>query len=170
MIDYSGASEVTKITIRREELIKALQLVASLAERKPSTPILAYVLVRVEGKRIILTASDSEIEISSFIDADSEWWSKNYRFTMPGKKVLDICRTFGEGSMVELTSTRGALWITNQDSRFHLPILPAEDFPLIDTEHQSFKISFDATELKRLLNKTVATIPTQDIRHYLTTL
>lgn len=157
-----------KIVIQREEIVKALQLIVNLAERKQLVQVLSHVLVRVEGSRITFTASDSEIEVSSYIDSQDVWSDAPFTFAMPGKKVLDICRTLADGSMVELTRTDASLYIASDESNFTLPVLSADDFPLINTEQASFQVALEYNELKRLLSKVAFTVPLQDIRHYLT--
>ena len=159
-----------QVTIRREELIKALQLIVSLSERKQMLPILSHVLVRVDNTRITFTASDSEIEVSSYLDCHAPaFWSKTpFAFTMPGKKVLDICRTLTENSKVELTVTQNLLHIISCESHFTLSVLSNSDFPLIDTEQASFQIELEYNEFRRLLNKVAFTVPQQDVRYYLT--
>lgn len=157
-----------QISIVRDDLIKALQLIVNLAERKQLAPILALVLVQINGQRITFTASDSEIEISSYIDSLTPWTKEPCSFTMPGKKILDLCRTFVEGSMVTISEDKGILHLSSQESNFNFPILAADDFPLINAEQPPFQSQVEEKEFKRLIDKTAFNVPFQDIRHYLT--
>ena len=52
-----------KFTISREALLKPLNLVAGVVERRQTLPILANVLLVLEGDRLALTGTDLEVEL-----------------------------------------------------------------------------------------------------------
>ncbi len=174
-IEQTAQTGQIVLQLKREELIRALQLIVNLSERKQQIPILTYLLVQVAGTRITLTASDLEMEISSFIESNDEnlWSEQPLAFTMPGRKMLDICRLLTSNSLVKLTidPTNSQLQVASLESRFTLPILPSEQFPLIKVTHPAFAvngINLSSTQFRNLLLKTMFTIPLQDVRHYLT--
>ncbi len=52
-----------KFTISRDALLKPLNLVAGVVERRQTLPILANVLLVLEGDRLSLTGTDLEVEL-----------------------------------------------------------------------------------------------------------
>jgi hypothetical protein len=50
-------------TIQREALLKPLQLVAGVVERRQTLPVLSNVLLVVEGQQLSLTGTDLEVEL-----------------------------------------------------------------------------------------------------------
>ena len=78
-----------KIEVKTENLLKCLQSVIGVVERKQTMPILANVLVNVVDEKLSITATDLEVELISTTTVSS---TENGSFTLPGRKLLDICR------------------------------------------------------------------------------
>ena len=53
-----------KFTVSRDALLKPLNLVAGVVERRQTLPILANVLVVLDGDRLSLTGTDLEVELA----------------------------------------------------------------------------------------------------------
>ena len=84
-----------KIEVKTENLLKCLQSVIGVVERKQTMPILANVLVNISGENLSITATDLEVELISTTTASS---SQDGSFTLPGRKLLDICRALPASS------------------------------------------------------------------------
>ena len=50
-------------TIQREALLKPLQLVAGVVERKQTMPVLSNVLLIIDGQSLAMTGTDTEGEL-----------------------------------------------------------------------------------------------------------
>ena len=59
-----------RLTIERSALLKALNHVQSVVERRNTIPILSNVLVAAQGDSLKLTATDLDIEISESAPAE----------------------------------------------------------------------------------------------------
>ena len=59
-------------TIQREALLKPLQLVAGVVERRQTLPVLSNVLLVVEGQQLSLTGTDLEVELSVVFNSKSQ--------------------------------------------------------------------------------------------------
>jgi DNA polymerase-3 subunit beta len=57
-----------KFTTKRDQLLKGLQFVTGVVERRQSLPILSHVLIRVQNSRLSLVGSDLEIELTGHAD------------------------------------------------------------------------------------------------------
>ena len=87
------------ITLKREDLLKSLQSIIGVVERRQTMPILANVLLSCEGNVLTLTATDLEVELISTFNIDS---SDSFTTTLPGRKLLDICRSLPEDSILSI--------------------------------------------------------------------
>jgi DNA polymerase-3 subunit beta len=149
---------------KRETLLKPLQMIVGVVERKQTLPILANVLVRVTGKELSLAATDLEVELRTRVEIDA---AKEEEFTVPARKLLDICKALPEGADVSLDVEGDKAVLRSGRGRYSLGILPAQDFPGVEEKPavERFRIEEDA--LKNLLEKTQFAMAQQDVRYYL---
>jgi DNA polymerase-3 subunit beta len=155
-----------KMTIERTSLLKPLQMISSVAERSQTMPILGHVLISVQGSRLSLTGTDTEIELIGTLPLDGE--VEDGLVTVSARKLLDICRALSEDALMQFTLEKDHLILMSGKSRFVLTTLPAQDFPDI-SEKVSFNVQFtiNAAKLKSLFTKTYFAMAQQDVRHYL---
>ncbi len=153
-----------KLTIQREALLKPLQMVSGVVERRQTLPILSNVLlVSGEGK-LALTGTDLEVElIAHTLLPDAE----EGEITLPARKFMDICRTLPDEAMLDIQVDKGRALIRSGKSRFTLSTLPASEFPNIDPVADAFEFSVGQRELKTLLDQTQFSMAHQDVRYYL---
>ena len=154
------------IKTNRETLLKPLQAVAGIIERRHTLPILSNVLIHREGGRLAFVATDIEIEISA--DATAEAQGEGKAVTVGARKLLDILRALPEGAEVTLAQADRRLQVKSAKSRFQLQTLPPEDFPrLAPAEGAALSLSLPQKALKGLLALVQYAMAQQDIRYYL---
>lgn len=149
----------------KDALLKPLQSVAGVVERKHTLPILSNVLVEINGGRAAFITTDLELQITTWGD---EQGAAESAFTVSARKLLDICRALPEVEPVSLDLSGDALKINSGRSRFNLQTLPARDFPKMQEggeTGQSLKLPQGA--FKRLLVRVQYAMAVQDIRYYL---
>ena len=83
-----------KFSAERESLLAALQSVIGVVERRQTMPILANLLLSAEQGKLSITATDLEVELVASAEIKS---GADGRLTVPGRKLLDICRSLPEG-------------------------------------------------------------------------
>jgi DNA polymerase-3 subunit beta len=150
----------------RETLLRPLQAVAGIIERRHTLPILSNVLLQREGTRLAFVATDIEIEISA--DAATEAQGEGKSLTVGARKLLDILRALPEGAEVTLTQGEKRLQLKSGKSRFQLQTLPPEDFPrLAAPDGAAVSLSLPQKALKGLLALVQYAMAQQDIRYYL---
>lgn len=149
----------------RDTLLKPLQAVTGIVERRHTLPILSNVLLEnVHGQTNIL-ATDLEIQINT-TGPRSE--AEDFRVTTNAKKLQDILRALPEGSLVALDWAQNRLTLKAGKSRFALQTLPAEDFPLMSVgEDVSAAFSLPQEAFKNMLSQVQYGMAVQDIRYYL---
>ena len=155
-----------QIQLSRDALLKPLQSVTGIVERRHTLPILSNVLIDTSDQRLNLVATDLEIQVSTIAQCDSV--SEKQSVTVSARKLLEILRALPEDSELTLDVQNARLALKAGRSRFSLQTLPAEDFPrLAETEASSTIIRLKQKALKSLLLLVQYAMAQQDIRYYL---
>lgn len=154
-----------KLTTSRESLLRPLQAVIGVVERRQTMPILANVLLVVREGEICLTATDLEVELVARAEPDEV--KVPGEITVPGRKLLDICRALPDESTISLQLDGDRLVVRSGRSRFLLATLPAADFPVIEDIDAKHHLSLAQADIARLLDKTQFAMAQQDVRYYL---
>ncbi|MDH3676476.1 MAG: DNA polymerase III subunit beta [Anaerolineae bacterium] len=153
-----------KLTAGREALLKPLQAVIGVVERRQTMPILANVLLVAKNGEVAVTATDLEVELvavaSVQVDAAGE-------VTVPGRKLLDICRALPEDAEISISQSGEKLSVKSGRSKFSLTTLPAAEFPTVEDINAGQTIAVAQDVLARLLEKTHFSMAQQDVRYYL---
>lgn len=152
-----------QITISRDELLKPVSLVAGVVERRQTLPILSFIKVRQAAGRLTLTGTDLEIEMSAEVPVGSG----EAEFTVPARKLFDICRALPDGANIALTKQGEKIVIKAGKSRFTLQTLAPSDFPAIDTAAWESALTIPQGALKLLFERTQFCMAQQDVRYYL---
>ncbi len=155
-----------KITIERGALLKALNHVQSVVERRNTIPILANVLLSAEDGQLSLTATDLDIEIVEGVPADIATAGGT---TAPAHTMYDIVRKLPDGAQIEINhdTESGKVTVTAGRSRFALQSLPREDFPAAAAGDLPYSFELSTKDLFRLVDKTRFAISTEETRYYL---
>lgn len=154
-----------KFSAPRETLLEPLQAVIGVVERRQTMPVLANVLlVASQGKGLAVTATDLEVELVASVQVDVE---KDGEVTVPGRKLLDICRALPDGAVVNFSLSGEKVTVRSGRSRFTLSTLPATDFPTVEDIKAQQQVKLPANQLRRLIEKTQFSMANQDVRYYL---
>ncbi|MDD7805986.1 MAG: DNA polymerase III subunit beta [Endozoicomonas sp. (ex Botrylloides leachii)] len=154
-----------KFTINREALLKPLQLVVGVVERRQTLPVLSNVLMVVDGDQLSLTGTDLEVELVGRVAIEEI--SDNGEITVPARKLMDICKSLPENAQIQFSTDNQRMKLKSGRSRFTLSSLPASDFPSIDEEADSLVFSIGQKRLRRLIDRTAFAMAQQDVRYYL---
>lgn len=152
-----------QITISRDELLKPVSLVAGVVERRQTLPILSFIKMRQANGALILTGTDLEIEMSAEVSVEAG----EAEFTVPARKLFDICRALPEGSKIILSQQGEKILLKAGKSRFTLQTLAAKEFPSIDTATWELALTVKQSVLKTLFEQTQFCMAQQDVRYYL---
>ena len=154
------------LKIQKDSLVKPLNNLINIVERRHSLPILMNILLSFNKGSLKLTTSDIEIEISSTINIDQQL--NEQEITVSARKFLDILKNMNSDDLVELSVQKNKLFIFQKNSKYSLQILPAEDFPLINLPPiPKDTISARQDNLKKLINSISFSMAYQDVRYYL---
>ena len=155
-----------RLIIERSALLKALQHVTSVVERRTTIPILSNVLLKAKGASLSLTATDLDISIIEQVPGEV---AQEGGTTVSAHVFHDIVRKLPEGAQVELArgADDGRMVLTSGQAEFALQALPPDDFPELNVGEWTHSFSVAADILKRLIEKTRFAISTEETRYYL---
>ncbi|MEX0942881.1 MAG: DNA polymerase III subunit beta [Pseudomonadales bacterium] len=153
-----------KLKVDREALLKPLQQVAGVVERRQTLPVLSNVLLQVSPDQLSMTGTDLEVELIGRVPLAG---AEPGEITVPARKMLDICRELPEKAEIELAYADQRLTIRSGRFRSTLSTLPAGDFPAVDRSATEMETELDSKAFKRLLDRTAFAMAQQDVRYFL---
>ncbi len=155
-----------KLSIERADLLRPINHVQSVVERRNTIPILSNVLLKAENDQLTLITTDMDLEISESVPAKI---STSGATTVPAHTLHDIVRKLPEGSDVELSLNAEGTQMTVKcgRSQFKLSCLPTTDFPEIGAGDLPASFALPAAELRALIDRTKFAMSTEETRYYL---
>ena len=154
-----------QFTISREALLKPLQLVAGVVERRQTLPVLSNVLVSLHDGQLALTGTDLEVELVGRVAVEDEVQPGD--ITVPARKLLDIVKSLPDGAKIDFSLDNQKVTIKSGRSRFTLTTLPASEFPNVEDSPNTLGFSLQQKQLKRLIDAVSFSMAQQDVRYYL---
>ncbi|PZO77225.1 MAG: DNA polymerase III subunit beta [Mesorhizobium amorphae] len=159
-----------RIVLERSNLLKALNHVHRVVERRNTIPILSNVLLAAQGSGgsggLDMKATDLDLEITEAALARVEQGGAT---TVPAHLLYDIVRKLPEGAevMLKVDEDGNAMTVAAGRSSFRLQCLPQSDFPELTAGSFTHSFSMRAEALKGLIDKTQFAISTEETRYYL---
>jgi DNA polymerase-3 subunit beta len=165
----------------RDDVLKKLQIVSNIVERRSTMPILSNVLIQKKGQTLQLLTTDIEIQIQTQLHLnvlDSETGKNDVAAvdmegnematTVSARKLVDVLRSLQDNSEIVLSSDGKKMLLTSRRSRFSLQCLPAEGFPLVQEPTEWLgSVALSQKVLKKLLSQVHFSMALQDIRSFL---
>ncbi len=150
----------------RDSILRPLQIVSGIVERRHTLPILANILIRKQGDDVSFLSTDTEIQITTHAAVGSG--NDSAATTVAARKLLDILRALPESADVTMTLANKRLTVQAGKSRFALQTLAAEDFPtVVQADSYSAKLALPQKTLRHLFSMVHFAMAQQDIRYYL---
>ena len=159
-----------RLKIAKESLLNVLSHVVGAVERRHTLNILSNLKIQVTAEALTVTGSDLEVELVASTQLAEGACLQAGETTVPARKLIDICKSLPSAALIDLQITDDQRCILKSgNSRFVLGTLPADDYPLLNTENtQGTQVTVTQRELKRLFEKTAFAMAVQDVRFYLT--
>ncbi|MFC3173412.1 DNA polymerase III subunit beta [Novosphingobium bradum] len=155
-----------KATIERATLLKCLSHVQSVVERRNTIPILSNVLIDASAAGAVrLMATDLDLQVIETMSAVSV--EVPGAITVSAHLLFDIARKLPDGAQVSLETADNRMTVKAGRSRFSLPTLPRDDFPVIVEGDLPTSFEIPARLLAELIDRTRFAISTEETRYYL---
>jgi len=155
------------VHLERDALLKPLQAVTGIVEKRHTLPILSNVLLERKQGHLMLMATDLEIQVATRTDL-GKGAGEDVGLTVSARKLQDILRSLPEGAEALLDVQNNRLQVRSGKSRFNLQTLPLADFPtMADPGSVQAKVTMPQKALRELLLLVQYAMAQQDIRYYL---
>ena len=155
-----------QFVVKRDILLKSLNFVQGVVEKKNTLPILSNVLLQLKDNKLSIVATDLDIV---FYNEISDVKIINEGSTTTSAAILyDILRKISSNSELNFDlKSENKLSLKSDSSDFNLLCLPTDNFPSFADEFEGQEIALDKNRFLKLLNKTRISISNDDTRHYL---
>ncbi|MCK9539002.1 DNA polymerase III subunit beta [Dokdonella sp.] len=153
-----------RFTIQRESLLRGLQHVVGVIERRHTLPVLGNVLVVAGDDGVRLSGTDLEVEMVAQVGGAEVETGET---TIPGKKFFDICRALPDGCQIRFELKGERVTLSAGRSRFTLATLPAAEFPAVEQVELVERVRMAEATVKGLIERTAFAMAQQDVRFYL---
>ena len=156
------------VLLKRDTLLRPLQAVSGIVEKRHTLPILSNVLIDKTQDQLALTATDLEIQISTAFAIEGKKGGEDTKLTVSARKLQDILRALPDDAEAALEVQNNRLQVKAGKSRFNLQTLPANDFPVLaEPGKAQARITLQQKQLRELLLLVQYAMAQQDIRYYL---
>jgi DNA polymerase III subunit beta len=139
------AASALKITCSRDELNRQLAVVSRAASTRTTVQVLAGVLLRSEGDKLELSATDMEISLRTPLGAEV---AIEGAVVVPGKLLAELARLLpGEEVSIEHRQGEGVVEIVSGSAVYRIHTYNAEDFPRLPDPAGTTMVPIDAEAL-----------------------
>jgi DNA polymerase-3 subunit beta len=152
-----------ELVVRKNDLLRELQLFQGIVERKNTIPILANVLMEAKGDEVRFLATDLEVALRSRCAASV---TKGGALTLPAKKLYEIVKSLPETD-IRISEDKNGVKVAAERFESRLQTLPREDFPTLPEAGSGSTASLARTALREMVTKTQFAITGEDTRYFL---
>jgi DNA polymerase III subunit beta len=155
-----------KLTTKREELVSKLSVVSRAVSTRAATQALSGVLLTAREGRLTLAATDLDLGLETTLEAEVE---EEGTTLLPGRLLAEVVRSLGDASVrIETREAEHDVEIQSGGSRFHLRVLPAEDFPKLPAPAEEPGLTLPAAALEASIELVARAASRDDMRPVLT--
>src|SRR5437762_2184073 len=152
-----------ELVVRKNDLLRELQLYQGIVERKNTIPILANVLMEAKGDQVSFLATDLEVGLRSKCAASV---AKGGALTLPAKKFYEIVKSLPETD-IRIAEDKGGVKVAADRFDSRMQTLPREDFPTLPESGGAASATLPRSAIKALVAKAQFAITGEDTRYFL---
>src|SRR5438128_3831318 len=152
-----------ELVVRKNDLLRELQLFQGIVERKNTIPILTNVVMEAKGDQVSFLATDLEVGLRSKCAASV---AKGGSLTLPAKKFFEIVKSLPETD-IRIAEDKGGVKVAADRFDSRMQTLPREDFPTLPEGGGTPTTTLSRAALKEMVAKTQFAITGEDTRFFL---
>lgn len=152
-----------ELVVRKNELLRELQLFQGIVERKNTIPILANVLIEAKGNEVRMLATDLEVALRSRCAASV---GKSGSLTLPAKKLYEIIKALPETD-IRIEEDKNGVKVAADRFDSRMQTLPREDFPTLPEASGTARATLSRDSMREMVAKTQFAITGEDTRYFL---
>jgi DNA polymerase-3 subunit beta len=152
-----------ELVVRKNDLLRELQLFQGIVERKNTIPILANVLMEAKDDTVRFLATDLEVGLRSQCKATV---ARAGSLTIPAKKFYEIVKSLPDTD-IRIAEDKGGVKIAADRFESRMQTLPREDFPTLPESGGAATAPLSRASVKEMVSKTQFAITGEDTRYFL---
>jgi DNA polymerase-3 subunit beta len=155
-----------ELSVTQENLAKALSVAGRVASSRAGLPILNNVLLRTEGNRLLIAATNLEIATTCYVGAKVV---KQGELTLPARLVSEFISSLPKGT-IDITGKGTSLTLSSGKFSSVMAGVDAGEFPELPSidEKESVSYTIAAPDFKQAINQTVIASSADTTRPVLT--
>ena len=155
-----------ELTVTQENFARALSAVGRVASNKTGLPILSNILLRTDGNRLLVAATNLEVATTQYIGAKI---AKPGAITVPARLISEFVSSLPKDS-IELKVVNSNIHISSGNYKSIINGVIADDFPELPTINEESSISYtiNVEDFKQAVSQTIITASSDSTRPVLT--
>lgn len=155
-----------ELTVTQENFARALSAVGRVASTKTQLPILSNILLRTDGNRLLVAATNLEVATTQYIGAKIV---KPGAITVPARLISEFVSSLPKDS-IELKVVNNNIHLKSGNYTSVINGVIADDFPELPTinEKSSISYSINIEDFKQAVSQTIITASSDSTRPVLT--
>lgn len=153
-----------EFVIRREDLVRELQTVTGVVEKRATLPILANLLLEAGPSGLEVGASDLEVTVRGTAQATVR---KPGSVTLPAAKLYEIARSLPDAEVSFKLLDRNMMAITCQRVRYKIGGQSRDEFPKFPEVDVTKGVKLPGPALRDMIDRVSFAITTEDPRYSL---
>ena len=156
-------------TIKKEKLLKLLQIADKAISQFAPNPILKNLLIEIKNNSLVFFTSDSHISIESNLTNKEEFnVEEEGKLLLDEKMISDICRKIDSEDITFESIETDYITVYWGNSKFKLNVESFESYPKIDFGSVNKKFKVNSCTLKTIVEKTAYACSEKEIQLNLT--
>ncbi len=152
------------VRVERNQFLAELAPMQGIVERKTTIPVLAHLLLTARGDRLSLAATDLDVSLTSYCEADV---AGEGAIAVQAKKFMEIIRSLVGQEVHLLQEEPRELTIRAGNSRFKIHGLPPEDFPTLPTVDEEYRVEIPFADVRKMISKILFAVSAEESRFQL---
>jgi len=153
-----------KLKIKKEEILKGLQRIQGVVEKKNTMPILSNMLLIADDRGVEIIATDLEIGLRGRYAAEVD---KPGAVTVSAKKMYEIVRELPADDIQINVEENNWVRLQTGRSQFKLVGLPRDEYPALPDVAEEGMIVIEGDMLRDMIKKTLYAVGENDARYVL---
>ncbi|MBI3450652.1 MAG: DNA polymerase III subunit beta [Acidobacteria bacterium] len=150
-----------ELVVKQPDILRELELLQGVVERKNTVPILSHLLLSITGEGLEVMGTDLEVSVRS---RSSVTVNKEGAVCVAAKKLYEIIRLLPEKDVLIKSDAENWVSVVCDRSRFRIMGLPKEDFPTLPVAGKASKIKIPGPTLKKLIERVIFAVTSDDAR------
>jgi len=151
------------LKVGKSGLLKELNLIQGVVEKKSTIPILSNLLLEAKGGGLSIKGTDLDVSISTWCDAEI---AKEGSVCIQAKKLFEIVRALPDAEIEIKRGENDQISIVCERSRFKMPGHAKDNFPEIK-EFGGPYVDLPGDLLRTFISRTVFAITNEESRYAL---